>query len=120
MKFTEEQYQEIITRWDSRISYASAFEEISDINLPINNSFGEALALANHASRKWAHDKFVEKEDKYLWETKKTDKNGKTRTLAKDESGAIYYIKNILKQGHTRLITESEIKAWGYLSLIHI
>ncbi|MFT9031138.1 MAG: hypothetical protein ABF415_06650 [Leuconostoc pseudomesenteroides] len=129
MKFTEEQYQKIVEIADEyqgnsdfgiigdamQNSIGAKFYETELTNeIDFCESAKEMLAIFNPLTREWAHDNFVEKEDKYLWETKKTDKNGKTRKLAKDESGAIYYIKNVLKWGHTRLIAESEIKAWGY------
>ena len=128
MKFTEEQYQKIFEMFEKvNDEYNMGFLNPNIVTFfqdKLYKEFGDVLyfvedwqtitAIANPLTREWAHDKFVEKEKKYWWETKKTDKNGKTRTLAKDESGAIYYIKNILKQGHTRLITESELREWGY------
>lgn len=76
-KFTEEQYQKIVEKWDGEISYIEAtkavvgYLAVEDLGYSISN---QALALANPLTRELAHDKFVEKEKKYVWRLK-TDNN---------------------------------------------
>lgn len=72
MKFTEEQYHEIIKAWESQsfsLKRMQAVLEIMSINDDMPSNIKEGLALANPASREWAYEQFVEKEKKYLWTT---------------------------------------------------
>lgn len=76
MKFTEEQYHEIIEAWDSAYGYEQKTTDVVKlvsimitITRDDNTQYLEALALANPASRELAHEQFVEKEKKYLWTT---------------------------------------------------
>ncbi|CAK1247753.1 hypothetical protein R55210_AODCCCNP_01160 [Fructobacillus fructosus] len=125
-KFTEKQYQEIVeTQKDyfpnnllglgtnGEYFIESLSEEI--VSFAVNHDLeNKMLAIANPLTREWAHDKFVEKENKYYWKTTKTDRHEKPRLLAKDEDGAIYFIGRVMKLGHTSKITETELREWGY------
>lgn len=103
MKFTEEQYQNIVRTYKSSSEYISSIRLVLDYIDELNSlSFEKALAIANPLTREWAHDKFVEKEKKYYWKL-----NG------------LYLIKDrldgsIIFDSYKNLFTESEIKAWGY------
>lgn len=69
MKFTEEQYREIIRTYENNYGYdnkATAVIRVVD-NFENYLSFNEAFALANPVTREWAHERFVEKEKKYVW-----------------------------------------------------
>lgn len=72
MKFTEEQYREIIKVWRSETSYVKSMQAIVDHLSSIDMSImaGEAVALANPRTRDWAHEQFVEEEKKYVWHLK--------------------------------------------------
>ena len=74
MKFTEEQYHEIIKVWLSEASYVKSIQAVVDYLSSIDMRFmiGEAVALANPRTREWAHEQFVEKEKKYVWRDKYT------------------------------------------------
>ncbi|WP_273713120.1 hypothetical protein [Leuconostoc mesenteroides] len=76
------------------------------------------LALANPLTREWAHDKFVDKEKKYYWTSKKRDLDDNVLTLYKDEEGMVSTSFRGVSEpnihSEDRRITESEIKAWGY------
>ena len=74
----------------------------------------EIVAIANPVTRKEAKEKYVEKEKKYYWTSKKSDNHGNSRQLSKDEDGAIYFIGRVMKLGHTREIAETELREWGY------
>ncbi|MDI6553130.1 hypothetical protein [Leuconostoc falkenbergense] len=123
MKFTEEQYQKIVsisklpqreTEIEETINY------VQDIGF--NTEFDEdiidmALAISNPLTREWAHDKFVVKEKKYYWTGNKEDNVGFVKRLYKDDDGMI--IDHGIRKGDTdkaedEQLTESEIKAWGY------
>lgn len=72
MKFTEEQYQEIIEVWDAKNSYSESTKAVTemvirDFNESWKYDIGQALALGNETSRDWAHEQFVEPEKKYVW-----------------------------------------------------
>jgi len=110
-KFTEEQYQSIIKAWQSENIYIHQTEAvidclIDDLNLSVTLIGDEALALANPVTREWAHDKFVEKEKRYVWRLK-TNNSYRLTT----HGGATQV--NISRSSES-LLTESEIKAWGY------
>lgn len=72
MKFTEEQYQKIVSAWDFEDTYAEATQAVIDvISVFVNEDIqDEALAIANPLTRYWAHEQFVEKEKKYVWRLK--------------------------------------------------
>ncbi len=119
MKFTEEQYQKIVDAWDSRIVYTSKTQSvIEELKAGYLGMVDKALALANPLTREWAHDKFVEKEKKYVWTIKKTDSSGYCISPNKDSDGLIRTIvetrndKTLATASNS--LTESEIKAWGY------
>ena len=108
-KFTEEQYQKIITYWDNEPIYTEATEAvISYVSRTSNNSFEQALLLAIPESREWAHDNFVEKEKKYYWNTKKKNEYGHSMNLLHGAGGVVQMM------GPKDALTESEIRQWGY------
>lgn len=85
MKFTEEQYQEIINIWNNGQDFDDTILSVSDyarkLNARLNYEYGddvydysEAILLALPNSRYWAREEFVEKEKKYVWRLK-TDNN---------------------------------------------
>lgn len=109
MKFTEEQYQKIVDAWDSQIMYKSATQSVIDeLKVGYLNMVDQALALANPLTREWAHDKFVEKEKKYYWSTKKRNEQGKPMVLFNGAGGIVQMM------GPKQPLTESEIREWGY------
>lgn len=119
-KFTEEQYQKIIEKWDGEISYIEAakavvgYIAVEDLGYSISN---QALALANPLTREWAHDKFVEKEKKYVWHLKGQHKHTDRIRLFKDlsdNSVSNYWTDQDNEFSEQEELTESEIKAWGY------
>lgn len=74
MKFTEEQYREIIRTYENNYGYdnkATAVIRVVD-NFNDSLSYNKAFALANPVTREWAHDRFVEEEKKYVWRDKYT------------------------------------------------
>ena len=123
MKFTEAQYQEIVKVWESRNGYQQATKVVIEtINRFINRlelNGDEALALANESTRDWAHEQFVEKEKRYVWNSKKTlAYRGFEyhKRLFRSQSGDV---AGVLKAKSERALeveklTESEICEWGY------
>lgn len=118
MKFTEEQYQKIIDAWDSQIMYKSATQSVIDeLEIGYLNMGDQALAIANPLTREWAHDKFVEKEKKYVWTSKKANSSGKNKRLfwqMSSKSVRDYFTIDENAFDDSELLTESEIKEWGY------
>ena len=75
------------------------------------------MALANPLTREWAHDKFVEKEKKYYWNSIKTDLAGHhSRLLRAENDNVTAYSRDELANNinEDEQLTESEIKAWGF------
>lgn len=110
MKFTEEQYQEIINFEDFETVYRLGLVDsfVGEIIPFISNNDlqQEVMALANPLTREWAHDKFVEKDKKYMWKLK-----------SKHETYLCYLLgsRSIIPSNiNFAFLTESEIKAWGY------
>lgn len=118
-KFTEEQYQKIIEKWDGEISYIEAtkavvgYIAVEDLGYSISN---QALSLANPLTREWAHEQFVEKEKLYVWHSKKINNHGKSIRLFKytNQSIGSFLANRSDKVTEDEHLTESEIKAWGY------
>lgn len=104
MKFTEEQYQEIIKVWLSEAGYVKSIQAIVDYLSSIDMRFmiGEAVALANPRTREWAHEQFVEKEKKYVWRLKSDNTSVINKTvgvwfLDKTPSGIEYFSEKEIK-----------------------
>ena len=132
MKFTEEQYQEIIKATESivnsgdmRLMGANAGISVHGklLNnkiarfLPFRSLENEIMAIVNPLTREWAHDKFVEKEKKYYWNSIKTDLSGyHSRLFRAENDNVISYSRAELANNinEDEQLTESEIKAWGY------
>lgn len=112
-KFTEEQYQKIVEIGDNyrddRMTQVNALISFT-YDIPLNQIevVNRAIAIANPLTREWAHDKFVEKEKKYYWTTKKKNKHGKPMVLFNGAGGIVQMM------GPKQPLTESEIKEWGY------
>lgn len=71
-KFTEEQYLEIIRTYENNYGPGNKAMAVIRVVDSFNESlsYNEALALANPVTRELAHEQFVEKEKKYVWELK--------------------------------------------------
>ncbi|WP_338348617.1 hypothetical protein, partial [Fructobacillus evanidus] len=79
-------------------------EKIKDLNQ-------ELLLIALPKYRDWAHDQFVEKEKKYYWKSKKTDRNGLRKTIIEHPIG--YPTDSYFINARPGAFTESEIREWG-------
>ena len=123
MKFTEEQYQKIVETFDRQDDYIQVMKEIRGLVISIchYSEINQAILLALPESREWAHDKFVEKEKKYYWTSKKrsiNDVNKKSRIYREEFSDVLVtYVRDT--DDHKNInedeqLTESEIKAWGF------
>lgn len=126
MKFTEEQYQEIINIWNNGQDFDDTILSVSDyarkLNARLNYEYGddvydysEAILLALPNSRYWAREEFVEKEKRYVWTSERKTGDVFMR-LYKSKRG---YIGStlVIENGETGLyekLTESEIREWGY------
>lgn len=127
MKFTEEQYQEIINIWNNGQDFDDTILSVSDYARKLNSclnyehgddvyDYSEAILLALPNSRYWAHDQYVDKEKKYLWTLKKVDKRGIKMYLHKDyfgRVGSFLSVKNVNIDDSEKL-TEAEVREWGY------
>ena len=116
-KFTEEQYQQIIEEWDNATSYTKGTKAVIDYleYKDLGCIADEALALANLATREWAHDKFVEKEKRYIWQSKQETDSGDVKRLYNAAIGiADSFVEKTKPIHNGNLITETEVKKWGY------
>lgn len=107
-KFTQEEYRKIVELHDKRDFSVDGVLDV--INYFVHNisrardiDINRALAIANPLTREWAHDKFVEKEKKYVWKL-----NGFV-LLQSLSDGSLYFEKD---DGY--LLSESEIRKWGF------
>jgi len=111
-KFTEEQYQKIVEKWDGEISYIEAtkavigYLAVEDLGYSISE---QALALANPLTRKWAHDKFVEVEEKFLF-TKIKKVKGNILSLNQPDRDARIY----LDDDDPTPLTIKQVEEYGY------
>lgn len=128
-KFTEEQYHKIV----------ELFEETDDeYNMGILNpnvvmffqgklhkEFGNVMyfiddwqpitAFANPLTREWAHEQFVEKEKRYIWQSKQETDSGDVKRLYNAAIGiADSFVEKTKPIHNGNLITETEVKKWGY------
>lgn len=132
MKFKEEQYQKIVEMFEeANDGYAMGLlnpSTVTSFQDKLYKEFGDVMyfiddwkpivAFANPLTRELAHDQYVEKEKKYVWSSKKADRDSNVLTLYIDEYGMVStsyrkVYENNLRNENT-LITESEIRAWGY------
>lgn len=131
-KFTEEQYQKIVeiqklnykfsileehfgeSFWRGLIKFSPDVANFSHEN----NLIDELAALANPLTRGWAHEKFVEKEKKYIWTSKNSDNYYRFKRLYKPDTSEMIsdYSKSIKEKNKylNEKLTESEIREWGY------
>ncbi|MGQ2283472.1 hypothetical protein [Leuconostoc pseudomesenteroides] len=131
MKFTEEQYRKIVDfkktyyPWnflaarEDKSFWKSLFEVHQEIfNFAETNDLeNELAAIANPLTREWAHDKFVEKEKKYYWNSIKTDLSGNHLRLFRHGNGGVSSYSRLEPANNINedeQLTETEIKAWGY------
>lgn len=126
-KFTEEQYQIIVEL--QRDSYPDSIITGGKVGVPFKSSLtgrlyrfvtdngldNEVVALANPITRKWAHEKFVEKEKKYYWTSKKQFPNGSFKVLVHSAPGYIMDAYcSFPEKNNLDLFTEKEVIESGY------
>lgn len=106
-KFTEKQYQKIVeissqyikdSAWgfigtpnEHPIALALKKSNLMD-EIDFFDSAEELMAIANPLTREWAHDKYVEKEKKFIWDSKNPLKDGDFVRLYKESDGDIAYV----------------------------
>lgn len=121
MKFREEQYQDIVSisqlpQRETEIAMTINYVQDNGFNTEFDEDvIDKALAISNPLTRKWAHEQFVKKEKKYVWNSKKTNVRGERKRLY-DSKLAIMdsFVENDEPVHNGNLITESAVKAWGY------
>lgn len=107
-KYSEEEYNKIIKAYQGKFYYPTAISSVIEIVSDMRGivppeEIQQAILLAIPASREWAHDKFVEKE-KYYWKL-----NGLYLIRAGDDGSIFFGSFNA-----STLLSESELKAWGF------
>ena len=130
-RFTIAQYQYIVAQQeeyfpDNVVSIGISNRTLNDVYLSLDKKFNSVisgkiedaknkfLALFNPVTRELVYNKFVEKEKKYYWTTKKLDKYGVRGRLYKTTDDTIKpYFDAILNDTDEQL-TEAEVKEWGY------
>ncbi|WKY79083.1 hypothetical protein PH197_07465 [Leuconostoc lactis] len=135
MKFTEEQFNKLVGLQEkeypdnvyssSKSDYNNIDEALKKYDLELYRFIedldleNQAVALMNIVTRELVHDRFVEKEKQYVWNSKKTlaykDFDYHKR-LFRSQSGDV---AGVLKAKSERALeveklTETEIREWGY------
>lgn len=127
--FTEEQYQaiakagdkaanEVFGLIDSRVDFEEllrmeAPDQVNDFYPEFSLYNQEIMAIANPATREEAKEKYVEKEKKYHWISKKQFTNGKFKILVESANGDpidMFYISST----RCGLFTETEVREACY------
>lgn len=123
MKFTEEQYQQIIKSWGSENNLIDSTERVTKLveYFVYGDLYGnadEAIALGNEVTREWAHEQFVEKEKRYVWTSKKPYYKDLYKRLFMSSRG---YVNDFaltadekLKVSEDEYLTETEVRNYGY------
>lgn len=120
-KFTEEQYQKIVNIWET--SFAESFvtrvmDYLGSCGMldDDDESLLVALAIANPKTREDGRVKYVEKEKRYYWTSKKEDGFGEKARLFMigNRKSITEYFGDEFDYDSTERLTESEIKAWGF------
>ena len=122
-KFTEEQYQKIVEignqYHDDRIRKTEVLLDYmcegGGFNGGNTEPLDRAMAIANPLTRELAHNKYVEKEKKYVWESKQETAGGGVKRLYDAAIGITDSFVGKTDTTHNdNWITETEVKKWGY------
>lgn len=133
MNFTENQYQKIINGFDEISSKYNLgfmnhnvvkkfqefiYEEFGTV-FYLSDEWPKIVALANPETREQAHEQYVLKEEKFIWRSKRRDKDGDPIILSKNSFGSVISdndeFNNCIYREQSRFhITESEANDWGY------
>lgn len=125
-KFTEEEYQKIVDCFDKvnkkysmGLMNPNLLIQIQDDlwgEFDFINDWEKIFAIANPATRDEAHDQFVEKEKKYFWTGKTTDKDGRYVHISRDDKNKPKIIRSRECNPIGYPFTETEVKA-AYLDV---
>lgn len=128
-KLTEKQYWILITAANQRKTLEDIAELVEDFT---SVEFGrmdtdtllQIMALANPETRAWAHDKFVEKEKRYVWNLSMGENSIYVKRLFMNNSyqdgKRMRFVSEYLSgTGDTvypddEKLTEAEVREWGY------
>lgn len=123
-KFTEEQYQKVVEIGNQ---YRDDRMRKTEILLDyMYNDFGfeggadtepldQAMAIANPLTRELAHNKYVEKEKKYVWESKQETDGGWVKRLYDWAVGITdSFVEKTDPTHNGNWITETDVRKWGY------
>ena len=123
-KFTKSEADIIVGTYNLGAKYGSVEGGLSAVLSALMREEGQddksvsfAMALANPETRDLAYDKYVEKEKKYYWASKKEDENDLRKRLYKKVGGASvrdYFDNEFLNTYVDEQLTETEIREWGY------
>ena len=130
-KFTEEQFNTLVRFQEDQYPdglYFDAKDYLGSINCTIahidddlqlfiyqNNLYNEAVAIMNPVTRELAHNKYVEKEKKYVWQSKQETSGGEVKRLYNAAIGITDSFMDKTEPTHNgNWITETEVKKWGY------
>jgi len=122
-KFTEEQYKELVRIQEDKFQdnvLELGFRGVSlKQSIPVgirnmiieNGLHNKAIALMNPVTREWAHDKFVEKENQYVWNSKNDTRYGDSVRLYKDDEDDI---------SHSIVEKQSPVQSYELLTLSEV
>lgn len=121
-KFTQKQYEQIVAiSEDNAEAREEKTKEIIDYIfdnklMPAGRTevLDRALVISNPLTREIGRGRYVEKENKYYWTTKKLDKYGAAGRLYKTTDDSIKPYFDAIINDTDEQLTESELREWGY------
>ena len=127
VEFTEEEYQNIIKNFNfARGNLSQRLNTVlekfyEEFPMRLRDGMDDLIIMAfiNPVTRNDAHEKFVEKEKKYVWTSKKANSSGRHKRLFWQMSAKAvqdYFTNDENAFDNSEFLTESEIEAWGYNS----
>lgn len=120
--FTQMQYEQIVAiSEDNAEDREEKTKQILDyiFDNKLAPGFGtevldRALVISNPLTRDIGRERYVEKEKKYYWTTKKLDKYGLRGRLYKTTDDTIQSYFDAILNDTDEQLTEAEIREWGY------
>lgn len=123
IEFTEEEYQNIIKNFNSARGNLSQrlntvlekFYEEFPMRLRDGVDDFIIIAFINPITSNDAHERFVVKEKRYVWRSKRENSVGKEKRLYDTADGiSDSFIDKDTPSHNGNRITETEVKKWGY------
>lgn len=119
MSFTESEFKKIVETFDRKDDYVEVIKDIRTLVGSVGRyqEINQAILLAIPESRKWAREKYVMKEPRFSWVSKKADDRSFHLLLHQDEDGMVTSEPKLLGEivlQPRNYINTSALIEWGY------